>query len=36
MGHRQIPIVNSENRLVGMVYQASLIAARYNERQQLA
>jgi CBS domain-containing membrane protein len=35
-GYRQIPIVNSENRLVGMVYQASLIAALYNERQELA
>lgn len=35
-GHRQIPIVNDENRLVGMVYQANLIAALYNERQQLA
>ncbi|MGZ8137635.1 MAG: CBS domain-containing protein [Methylococcaceae bacterium] len=30
-GHRQIPIVNHENRLVGMVYQANLIAALYNE-----
>lgn len=30
-GHRQIPIVNDENRLVGMVYQANLIAALYNE-----
>jgi CBS domain-containing membrane protein len=29
-GHRQIPIVNAENRLVGMVYQANLIAALYN------
>ena len=33
-GLRQIPIVNSEQRLVGMVYQANLIAALYN--QQLA
>jgi len=33
-GHRQIPIVNAEQRLVGMVYQANLIAALYN--QQLA
>ena len=33
-GHRQIPIVNAERRLVGMVYQANLIAALYN--QQLA
>lgn len=31
-GHRQIPIVNSENRLVGMVYQANLIAALYDEQ----
>jgi CBS domain-containing membrane protein len=30
-GYRQIPIVNTENRLVGMVYQANLIAALYNE-----
>jgi CBS domain-containing membrane protein len=30
-GYRQIPIVNIENRLVGMVYQANLIAALYNE-----
>jgi len=30
-GYRQIPIVNHENRLVGMVYQANLIAALYNE-----
>ena len=30
-GYRQIPIVNKENRLVGMVYQANLIAALYNE-----
>ncbi len=29
-GYRQIPIVNSENRLVGIVYQANLIAALYN------
>lgn len=29
-GHRQIPIINAENRLVGMVYQANLIAALYN------
>jgi CBS domain-containing membrane protein len=34
-GYRQIPIVNNENRLVGMVYQANLIAALYNESQQL-
>jgi len=33
-GHRQIPIVNKEERLVGMVYQSNLIAALYN--QQLA
>jgi CBS domain-containing membrane protein len=31
-GHRQIPIVNSEQRLVGMVYQANLIAALYNQQ----
>lgn len=31
-GYRQIPIVNNENRLVGMVYQANLIAALYNGR----
>lgn len=31
-GYRQIPIVNSENRLVGMVYQANLIAELYNEQ----
>ena len=31
-GHRQIPVVNSEQRLVGMVYQANLIAALYNEQ----
>ncbi len=31
-GYRQIPIVNSENRLVGMVYQANLIAALYDEQ----
>ena len=31
-GFRQIPIVNSENRLVGMVYQANLIAALYDEQ----
>ncbi len=30
-GHRQIPIVNSEQRLVGMVYQANLIASLYNK-----
>jgi CBS domain-containing membrane protein len=30
-GYRQIPIVNNENRLVGIVYQANLIAALYNE-----
>ena len=29
-GYRQIPIVNNENRLVGIVYQANLIAALYN------
>jgi CBS domain-containing membrane protein len=31
-GHRQIPIVNSEQRLVGMVFQTNLIAALYNEQ----
>jgi CBS domain-containing membrane protein len=31
-GLRQIPIVNSEQRLSGMVYQANLIAALYNEQ----
>jgi CBS domain-containing membrane protein len=31
-GHRQIPIVNSEKRLIGMVYQANLIAALYNQQ----
>ncbi len=31
-GYRQIPIVNNENRLVGMVYQSNLIAALYSER----
>jgi CBS domain-containing membrane protein len=30
-GYRQIPIVNDENRLVGMVNQANLIASLYNE-----
>lgn len=33
-GLRQIPIIDAERRLVGMVYQSSLIAALY--RQQLA
>ncbi|MCK9397041.1 MAG: HPP family protein [Methylobacter sp.] len=31
-GYRQIPIINNENRLVGMVYQANLIAALYDEQ----
>ena len=31
-GFRQIPIVNKENRLVGMVYQTNLIAALFNEQ----
>jgi CBS domain-containing membrane protein len=35
-GYRQIPIVNNEKRLVGMVYQANLIAALYNERHNNA
>lgn len=30
-GYRQIPIVDHENRLVGMVYQAHLIAALYYD-----
>ena len=30
-GFRQIPIVNHENRLTGVVYQADLIAALYNK-----
>ncbi len=29
-GHRQIPIVDSKQRLTGMVFQANLIAALYN------
>lgn len=29
---RQVPIVNNENRLVGMVYQTHLIAALYDEQ----
>ena len=33
-GYRQIPIVNNEKRLVGMVYQANLIAALYNESHE--
>ena len=33
-GYRQIPIVNHENRLVGMVYQSSLIAALSQASQQ--
>jgi CBS domain-containing membrane protein len=35
-GYRQIPVVNNENRLVGMVYQANLIAALYNESHDYA
>ena len=31
-GHRQIPIVNTDHRLVGMVFQANLIAALYNDK----
>jgi CBS domain-containing membrane protein len=31
-GIRQIPIINSDQRLTGMVYQANLIAALYNEQ----
>lgn len=34
-GHRQIPIINHEQRLVGMVYQANLIDALYQDRQLL-
>lgn len=34
-GLRQIPIVNNENRLVGMVYQANLIAALYNKNHEV-
>ncbi|NOQ13751.1 MAG: CBS domain-containing protein [Methyloprofundus sp.] len=30
-GHRQIPIINKEHRLVGIVYQANLVAALYNQ-----
>ena len=30
-GHRQIPIINEQHRLVGMVYQANLVAALYNQ-----
>ncbi len=30
-GHRQIPIINEEHRLVGVIYQANLIAALYNQ-----
>lgn len=30
-GYRQIPIINAEHRLVGMVYQANLVAALYNQ-----
>jgi len=31
-GIRQVPVVNHENRLVGMVYQTHLIAALYDEQ----
>jgi len=31
-GFRQIPIIDSEQRLIGMVYQANLIASLYNEQ----
>lgn len=34
-GHRQVPIVNAENRLVGMVHQANLISALYANFNQL-
>ena len=30
-GHRQIPIINEQHRLVGMVYQANLVAALYHQ-----
>ncbi|MCK5869501.1 hypothetical protein BMR07_01730 [Methylococcaceae bacterium CS1] len=30
-GHRQIPIINEQHRLVGMVYQANLVVALYNQ-----
>ncbi|GFO71212.1 CBS domain-containing membrane protein [Bathymodiolus japonicus methanotrophic gill symbiont] len=30
-GHRQIPIINDQHRLVGMVYQANLVAALYHQ-----
>jgi CBS domain-containing membrane protein len=33
-GRGQIPVVNSENRLTGMVSQASLIWAMYNARPE--
>jgi CBS domain-containing membrane protein len=33
-GFRQVPIVNNEKRLVGMVYQPQLIAALYQSQQQ--
>lgn len=29
-GHRQVPIIDDRQKLVGMVYQANLIAALYN------
>ncbi len=31
-GLRQIPIINEERRLVGMIYQSHLIAALYNQK----
>lgn len=31
-GHRQVPIVDEQQKLVGMVYQANLIAALYNDK----
>ncbi len=30
-GHRQIPIIDTEHHLIGMVYQSDLIASLYNE-----
>lgn len=35
-GHRQIPIIDKDHRLVGMVYQANLVAALYNQGLALA
>lgn len=35
-GYRQVPIVNSENRLIGMVEQTDLIAAMYGGAEDVA